>query len=381
MTMIDSLRRVAAMGLVVVAGVRLEADARGQAASAPRTGAILGRAAVRATPVVSAYRRTARLAMTPPFDAGKGFTTDSSPLGSVGGGGLGEGVLGGGTADGGVAERNGPSVDDRAGVPMGSLAQARPSVGPAPVLPGSGVAPVLPGIGVAPVVPPPQASTPPPFLGNNPMIGGFGGFGGFDGLGYGGFGVGGLGVGGYGGFGVGGLGVGGYGGFGVGGLGVGGFGYPGMYGGFAGPYGGYGMSLPPTPELGDGAYRAGNNLPGPAAGPGMGDGVPADPNAPRARNAGPNAVGEPPEDPFDAAAVGKRPPGREIRSKRAYTGRRPGARKPARQPSKKPEARASEARPNRPEVKTMRDEKPTAAAKAEGAKPAARPRSVLGTSR
>ena len=335
------------MGLVVAAGVRLEADARGQVASTPQVGAILGRAALRATPVVSAFRRSVRLTMTPSFIGGKGFTTESAPLGSVDSGGFGGGVLGGRTADGGIVEMNGPIVGDRAGVPMGSLAQAKPSVGPAPVVPGIGIGPVVPGIGIGP-------TAPNPLLGNNPAVGGFGP------LGFGGFGVG---------------------GFGVGGFDVGGFGYPGMYGGFAGPYGGYGMSLPPTPELGDGAYRAGNNFPGPAAGVGMGHGVPADPNAPPARNAGPNAVGEPSEDPFDAAAVGKRLPGREIRSKRAYTGRRPGARKPARQPSQKPETRAPEPQPNRPEVKRMRDEKPAAAAKADGAKAAARPRSMLGSSR
>lgn len=116
---------------------------------------------------------------------------------------------------------------------------------------------------------------------------------------------------------------------GFGGFGVGGFGYPGMYGGFGGPSGGFGMSMPPTPEFGFGAYRAGNQFTGPAAGMGMRVGVPADPNAPLAGNAGPDAIGGPSEDPFDAAAVADRPPGREIRSKRVHTGRRPTARKPA----------------------------------------------------
>jgi hypothetical protein len=265
-----------------------------------------------------------------------------------------------------------------AGVPMVSLAQATPRVGAAPVVPGVGIAPVVPGIGIAPVVPSPTA--PAPYVSPPPILSPYGTIGG----GFGRFGVGG--------FGVGGIGMGG---FGVGGFGVGGFGYPGMYGGFGGPYGGFGgpyggfgMSLPPTPELGFGAYRAGNQFPGPAAGIGMGAGVPADPKAPRAGKAGPNAIGEPSEDPFDAAAVADRLPSREIRSQRAHTGRRPTARKPARQPSKKPEAKAPEAEPNRPGVNRMRDEvpaepqeKPVDAAKAEGAKPAARTRSMLGSPR
>jgi hypothetical protein len=253
-----------------------------------------------------------------------------------------------------------------AGVPMVSLAQATRRVGAAPVVPGVGIAPAVPGIGIAPVVPSPTAPSPyvspPPILSPNATIGG-----GFGGIGGGGFGVGGIGVGGF---------------------GVGGSGYPGMYGGFGGPYGGFGMSLPPTPEFGFGAYRAGNQFPGPATGMGMGAEVPAGPNAPPAGKAGPKAIGVPSEDPFDAAGVADRPPSREIRSKRAHTGGRPTARKPARQPSKKPEAKAPEAEPNRPEVNRMRDEvpaapreKPVDAATAEGAKPAARTRSMLGSSR
>jgi hypothetical protein len=262
-----------------------------------------------------------------------------------------------------------------AGVPRVSLAQATPRVGAAPVVPGVGIAPVVPGVGIAPVVPgigiapvvpspiaPSPYVSPPPILSPNGTIAG----------GFGGFGVGSFGVG----------------GFGMGGFGVGGFGYPGMYGGFGGPYGGFGMSLPPTPELGFGAYRAGNQFLGPADGMGMGAGVPADPKAPRAGKAGPNAIGVPSEDPFDAAAVADRPPSREIRSQRAHTGRRPTARKPGRQPSKTPEAKTPEAKPNQPGVKRMRDEvpaepqgKPVDAAKAEGAKPAARTRSMLGSPR
>src|SRR5262249_2970017 len=103
---------------------------------------------------------------------------------------------------------------------------------------------------------------------------------------------------------------------------------------------------------------------------------------------GPNAIGVPSEDPFDAAALADRPPSREVRSTRALTGRRLTARKPARQPSKKAEARAPGAEQNRPAVNSRRDEasaapqeKPVDAAKAEGAKPAARTRSKLGSPR
>jgi hypothetical protein len=253
-------------------------------------------------------------------------------------------------------------------VPTVCLAQATSRVGAASVVPRVGIAPTMPGIGIAPVVPSSPAPAPyvsqAPILSPNATIGG-------------GFGVGGFGMGGF-----------GMGGFGVGGFGVGGFGYPGMYGGFGGPYGGLGLSLPPTPEFGFGAYRAGNQFPGPATGMGMGAEVPVDPRVPRARKARPRAHGVPSEDPFDAAALGDRPPSREIRSARAHTGRRPTARKPARQPSKKPEAKAPKAEPNRPEVNRMRDavpaapqEKPVDAVKAERAKPAPRTRSMLGSPR
>jgi hypothetical protein len=233
-----------------------------------------------------------------------------------------------------------------------------PRVGSAPVVPGVGIAPTVPRTGIAPVAPSPPAGYSTPAYTLPP------------GFGVGGFGAGGFGVG----------------GFGVGGFGVGGFGYPGMYGGFGGPTGGLGMSLPPTPDFSNGTYRAGNQFADRPAGASMGNGVPADPNAPPAGKVGSKAIGVPSEDPFDAAAAGKQSPSRETQSKRARSGRRPTVRKPAPQPSRKPEARASEAKPSRSEVKRMRDkqpatlqEKPAAAAKAEGAKPTARPRSMLGS--
>lgn len=242
-----------------------------------------------------------------------------------------------------------------------------------PVVPQAGIGPAMPGGGIGPAMPGRPAPAPfisPPIsvqLRNGTVPNGLGG------VGAGGLGVGGLG---------------GFGGGGYGGFGYGGFGYPGMYGGFGGLYGGAGMSLPPTPEFGDGAYRAGNSFPSRAAGPGMGAGGPADPNAPRARNSGPNAAGEPSLDPFDAAGAADRAPGRATRSKRAHTGRRPAARKPAPTPTGKPRAGDSQARPDRPEVEKVRDEAPAAsqekpadAAGVERAKPAARRQSTLGSPR
>ena len=96
----------------------------------------------------------------------------------------------------------------------------------------------------------------------------------------------------YAGVGFGGLGLGG---FGAGGLGFGGFGYPsmgagvigapGMYGSFGGPSSGIGMSLPPMPEFGAGAYRAGNQLPDSTVGMGMGVGNPIRRSSRRKRRA------------------------------------------------------------------------------------------------
>lgn len=342
MTTIDGIRRLAALGLVVAAGVRLEAGARGEIARAPRMGAFLDVASPRATPAVSAERGSIRPTLPPDSHVVDGFTIDAAPLGADGGGG----VPGGGTVEGGFAGRNGPSPGETTGIPMISLAQARTGVGPAPVVPGVGVGPVVPGIGVGTVMP-----TPPPPAGyiGPPRT-----------LSSGGFGLG---------------------GFGLGGIGLGGFGSRSIYG-FSTPYGGYGMSLPPTPELGPGAYRAGNQF----AGPDGANGVPADPNASRRKTAGRTSLGASAEDPFDAAARGDQPPAPQIRSKRSRTGRRPILRKPERQPSpKKPESRAPEADPNRPEVRKSPDkeptalrEKPAATTKAEGTKPATRTRSMLG---
>jgi hypothetical protein len=188
--------------------------------------------------------------------------------------------------------------------------------------------------------------------------------GGFGGLGFGGFGAGGL----------------GFGGFGYPSMGAGVIGAPGMYGSFGGPSSGIGMSLPPTPELGTGAYRAGNQLPDSTVGMGVGVGNPA---APAAGNAGRISIGAPSEDAFDNAANGVPSPTRQVRSKRVTAARRPTVRKRTAQPSRKVEAKVTDAVPRRVEVPSARpqqanipQEKPSAV-KSEGTKPAPR-RSLLG---
>ena len=177
----------------------------------------------------------------------------------------------------------------------------------------------------------------------------------------------------------------GMGGFGYPSMGAGVFGAPCLYGSWGGPGSGIGMSLPPTPEFGAGAYRAGNQLPYSTVGMGMGVGNPADPAAPAAGNAGRISIGVPSEDAFDNAANGRPSPTRHVRSKRVTAARRPTVRKPTPQPSRKVEAKVTDAVPRRLEVPSARpqqasipQEKPSAL-KSEGTKPAPR-RSLLGSS-
>lgn len=220
-------------------------------------------------------------------------------------------------------------------------------VGAAPVVSQLGVGPVVPRFGVGNVAP-----TPPPPLGYHRPFNSYAS-GGPLGFGFG--------------------------------MGFSGYGYSGMYGG---SYGGLGASLPPTPELGPGTYRAGNQFADPSAGTGQGAGGQADPNGAAGKNARRRSLGASVEDPFDAAAAGHPAPGPQVRSKRTRAGRRTSARKPADRPSEKPEVRASDAGPNRPEAQDVRDrapaatpEEPAAPARAEGARPASRPRSMLGSPR
>jgi hypothetical protein len=185
-----------------------------------------------------------------------------------------------------------------------------------------------------------------------------------------------------------GLGIDGYGGIGMGGfgypsMGAGMIGAPGIYGSWGGPSSGIGMSLPPTPEFGAGAYRAGNQLPYSTLGMGVGVGNPADPAA---GNAGLISTGVPSEDAFDTAANGGPPPKRQARSKRVTAARRPTVRKPTPQPSRKVEAKVTDAVPRRleapgalPQQANISQEKPSAV-RSEGTKPAPR-RSLLGSPR
>ena len=189
----------------------------------------------------------------------------------------------------------------------------------APVVPNSGIDPVLPGPAN------PHSRTTTAFF---PMVKDsrltFGSAIAADTVGIGGFGYGGFGYGGF-----------GYGGFGYGGFGYGGFGYPGI---------GVSTSLPPTPELGPGTYRAGNSLPNSTVGMGMAGGNPADPAAGNARQI---AIGAASEDAFDNAANGRPSATRPLRSNRVTAARRPSVRKPTPQPSKKVEARGTDAAPSR----------------------------------
>jgi hypothetical protein len=252
--------------------------------------------------------------------------------------------------------------------------------------PGFGVltSPVVPTIGIGPVLPSlaqPHGPASLP-LSNDPRL--FGAALAADSVAFGGFG--GLGVGGFGGLGIGGFGGLGIGGFGYPSMGAGVIGAPGMYGSLGGPSYGIGMSLPPTPEFGGGAYRAGNQLPYSTVGMGMGAGNPAHPAAPAAGNAGLISIGVPSEDAFDNAANGRPSPTRQVRSKPVRAARRPTVRKPTPQPSRKVEAKVTDAVPRRLEVPIAQrqqanipQEKPSAL-KSEGTKPAPR-RSILGPPR
>ncbi|MHB1561075.1 MAG: hypothetical protein ACYC61_26795 [Isosphaeraceae bacterium] len=163
--------------------------------------------------------------------------------------------------------------------------------------------------------------------------------------------------GGYGGLGYGGL---GYGGFGYGGFGYGGFvdpviaagmmGSPGMYGYPGGMNYGLDMSLSPTPEIGSGTLRAGNQLADPNVGIGPGAGNPANPTAPAGANAGQFPVVGPSEDAFDNAANGRFSPSRQGRSSQGRSARRHTVRRHLHQPPRKAEAEVEAARTGRPEA-------------------------------
>jgi hypothetical protein len=178
----------------------------------------------------------------------------------------------------------------------------------------------------------------------------------------------------------------GYAGFGYPSMGAGVIGAPGMYGSFGGPSSGIGLSLPPTPEFGGGAYRAGNQLPYSTAGMGMGVGNPADPAARAAGNARLSSIGVPSEDAFDNAANGRPSPTRQVRSVPVRAARRPTVRKPTPQPSRKVEAKVTHAVPRRLEIPSAQRQKANlpqeepSALKSEGTKPAPR-RSLLGSPR
>ncbi len=193
---------------------------------------------------------------------------------------------------------------------------------------------------------------------------------------------------------------GGYGSYGYGGIGYGGFGYggfvdpvlaagmtgaPGMYGYPGGMNYGLGMSLPPTPEIGGGTLRAGNQLPDPYVGIGLGAGNPPGPGQAGA-NVGQLPGAAPSEDAFDNAANGRVPPARQFRSHQRKRTRRPAAGNHTPQPARKVEARSPEAAPRRPEAPharpqqaSPRQEKPNAL---ESEKPRPAPRgSSLGSPR
>ncbi len=189
----------------------------------------------------------------------------------------------------------------------------------------------------------------------------------------------------------GGFGYSGYGGLGIGGygypsMGTGAMGIPGMYGTLGGPGSGLGVSLPPTPEFGGGAYHAGNPLPASNVGMGLGAGNPADPAAPAGGNAGATSIGVTSEDAFDNAANGHPSPTRRVRSNQGKAARRPTARKATPQPSGKVESRVRQAVPRRLEVPGGRPQQPNTPQEkpstltSEESRPAPR-RSLLGSPR
>lgn len=353
MTTIGTIRRVAALGLMIATGASLISESRGQVAYTPQVGTILNGAALQATPVVSADRRYVRMTLNPYFNTVNGFTTYSAPLGAVGGGGFGGGGFGGGAAGGGgFAGMNGPIAGD-GGM---ALAQGTPSIGVGPVVPRVGVGPVIPnGAMISPVAPDPFGGLGPGYHGNYsngsvslppygfPVMGGVGGFGPFGGVG--GFGP-----------------IGGYGGFG----GYNGFGDPGALG--------YGtLALPPTPENSFGVYRAGNNL-----GADAGTGGPIDPNA------RPAQAGAASDDPFDNPGANGPRRARSAHSRRA---RHPAHRPTPQKSTRRPSAKAEPAPAEKPEledaqVKADRPVEPTEKEKpAEKSQPAPRRKSMLGAPR
>ncbi len=358
MTTIGTIRRVAALGLMVTTGASLISESRGQVAYTPQVGTILNGAALQATPVVSADRRYVRMTLNPYFNTVNGFTTYSAPLGAVGGGGFGGGGFGGGgfgggaAGGGGFAGMNGPIAGD-GGM---ALAQGTPSIGTSPAIPRVGVAPVIPnGSMISPVAPDPFVGLGPGYHLNNrngvvnipPFefygLNGIGPFGPFGGVG--GFGP-----------------IGGYGGFG----GYNGFGDTGALG-----YGN--LSLPPTPENSFGVYRAGNNL-----GADAGTGGPVDPNA------RPAQAGAASDDPFDTPGVNAPRRARSAHSRRTrHPAHRPTPQKSTRRPSAKVEpAPAEKPEPEDAQVKADRPVEPTEKEKpAEKPQPTPRRRSMLGSPR
>lgn len=94
-------RPLAAMALVGASGAWFAVEARAQGgaiAYQPNVGAILDGAALSVTPVVSADRRYVRMTLNPYFNTVNGFSTYSSQLGAVSGGGFAGmgGAIGGG---------------------------------------------------------------------------------------------------------------------------------------------------------------------------------------------------------------------------------------------------------------------------------------------
>ena len=103
-----STKLAAGLGLIIALGSTSQPLAYGQGAVAysPQIGFVPNGATLSVTPAVSADRRYVRLSVNPYFNTVNGFTTYTSPLAAVGGGGAGgfagmNGIMGGGGGIGG----------------------------------------------------------------------------------------------------------------------------------------------------------------------------------------------------------------------------------------------------------------------------------------
>ena len=168
---------------------------------------------------------------------------------------------------------------------------------------------------------------------------------------------------------------------------VGGYGFPIGYGngygyngfGYAGASGYGNIPMPPTPEYGFGAYRAGNSAMDDRMG--LGQDGPADPGTMPARSGASSAS----DDPFEAAGVSDPPPARRTTPRRSHVARPHGraSGKANRRPVPRVQATAPEARADDSTTEVEKADEPAAPPEKPDRKPhpAPRRRSMLGSPR